>query len=112
MEQLKFIFNKYKNILAEVVIVIIICIGAYYGYSLFQNNDGETTTTEANGQLLGPAFVSFLQITGKNGVNLDTSFMKNPLIGQLQDFTEEINPSPKKGRVYPFYPYDSSRPIR
>ena len=87
-------------------------MGSYFGFSYFVSSGDSTTVVESNGQLLGPRFVDFLQLTGKNAVNLDVSFLDNPTLKQLQDFTEVIPETDKRGRVYPFYPYDSSRPIR
>jgi hypothetical protein len=104
MEQIKEIFNKYKNLIIEASIGISLLVGSYFGFSYFISVGESVTKTQATGQLLGPKFVEFLQLTGKDAVNLDISFLENPMLKQLQDFTEEITESERRGRDYPFYP--------
>ncbi len=104
-----FIKNK---IVAEAAIAIALVAGGYYGISLFMGS-GEITVVETNEQLLGQNFVLFLKAVNQDHVSLtDRSFLSNPLIAELQDFTEIIPPTTERGRADPFIPYASSRPLR
>lgn len=104
MDKVKEIFNQYKNIIVEASIGIALLVGGYFGFSYFVSVGDSVAVTQTNGQLLGPKFVAFLQLTGKDAVNLDVSFLDRPMLKQLQDFTEKIEESKKRGRDYPFYP--------
>lgn len=104
MEKVKEFLKTYKNLIIEIFIGLALLVGSYFGFSFFISQGDSVGVVESNGQLLGPRFVEFLQLTGKNAVNLDTSFLESPMLKQLQDFTEEIGESERRGRDYPFYP--------
>jgi hypothetical protein len=107
-----FFVNK-KTVIIEAVILVLFLVGGYYVYSSLSEASGSTTQTQFNEQLLGQNFVMFLKVVNQDKISFrDISFMNTPLVQQLRDFSETINPTETRGRLDPFVPYASSRSIR
>lgn len=105
-------FVQKKKIILEAAILIAFLYGCYYVYSML-NQDTTTTTTSVNEQLLGQNFILFLKAVNKDRISFkDTNFLDNNLVKQLRDFSETISINDSRGRVDPFVPYASTRPLR
>ncbi len=104
---------KQKTIIIEVFILIAVFAGGYYLYDRFIL--GETTTISVTGgdKLLSANFISFINVTSREKISFkDVSFMSSPLVEMLDDYSEVISPNATRGRLDPFLPYASSRPLR
>ena len=97
----------------EVIVLIAFLGGMYYVYTIVSTESAVTVPSQANQQLLGQNFVLFLKAVNQERLSLqDPSFMNSELVKQLQDFSETILPESTRGRIDPFVPYASTRPIR
>lgn len=106
-------FIQKKTILIEAIILVAFLFGAYYLYTSFSQEETVTTTVSVNEQLLGQNFVLFLKAVNQDRISFrDINFMDSELVRQLRDFSETISITDSRGRVDPFVPYASSRPIR
>jgi LPS O-antigen subunit length determinant protein (WzzB/FepE family) len=106
-------FVQKKTILIEAVVLILFLFGMYYLYTSFSEESATVTPSAINEQLLGQNFILFLKVINQDRISFrDTSFMNSELVKQLRDFSEEIGMNDTRGRVDPFVPYASSRPLR
>ena len=104
--------TKNKKIIIEVLILVAVLGGLYYLYTVFSQEE-QTATAQANPALLGPNFINFINITTKDKILFkNKTFLKQPLVEMLVDYSEIISPNATRGRLDPFVPYASSRPIR
>lgn len=91
--------------------VIVLALG-YFGYSHFFGGSSSTTVPTVNLQL-GKNMANFLQVISKGDIDLDAaSILSNKYVQSLQDHTQTFTYSNRRGRLDPFLPYDSTRPIR
>lgn len=99
-------------LLIQVVGVLAVLIGGYFAYTNFFADSTSKTQKAANINL-GKNMASFVQAVGKANINLDVSSVVNdPYVKSLQDHTQVFTYSTRRGRLDPFLPYDSTRPIR
>ncbi len=111
--QLPSSFLQKKTLIMEIGILVVFLIGMYYLYTMFSEPDTTTTSSQASEQLLGQNLTLFLKAVRNDKLSFDTSsFMNQPLIEQLQDFSETIIPASSRGRDDPFAPYAFTRPLR
>lgn len=111
--QLPKLFVEKKTIIIEMVVLVMFLCGMYYVYTLFSVDEEVTTQVKINEQLLGQNLTLFLKALNQDRISFDTSsFITNPLIGELQDFSETILPASTRGRSDPFMPYAFTRPLR
>ena len=105
-------FSGNKALVIEIVVLVLFLGGMYYAYTFFSTQT-PTVAVAPNEQLLGQDLTLFLKASSGEQFALDkTDFLKSELMGQLRDFSETISPNPSRGRLDPFTPYASSRPIR
>lgn len=106
-------FVQKKTILIEAAVIIAFLFGAYYLYTSFSEGTTTTTSAKINEQLLGQNFVLFLKVVNTDRISFkDVNFMDSELVRQLRDFSEFISVNDSRGRVDPFVPYASTRPLR
>lgn len=106
-------FVKKKTLIIESAVLIIFLAGMYYVYTMFTVEDATTTTATANEELLGQNFVLFLKAVNNDKLSFrDLSFLDSDLVKQLQDHSQTIDVNDTRGRVDPFVPYASTRPLR
>ncbi len=106
-------FLQKKTLIIEVAVLIAFLGGMYYLYMSFSEDSTTTTPVAINEQLLGQNFVLFLKVVNQDRISFrDISFMDSALVSQLRDFSEVIDPTESRGRLDPFVPYASSRPLR
>lgn len=104
---------KQKTIIIEVLILVAVFGGAYYLYTYFQESITTTSQVSSGNELLGKNFVNFTNATTKDKVSFkEITFLKKELVEMLQDYSEIISPNATRGRLDPFLPYASSRPLR
>ena len=105
--------SKNNMLIVEVVVVITLIVGGYFGYTTFFVDATSTTQVAANVKL-GKNMSAFVQAVGKKGnINLDiVAITSSPYVKSLQDHTQVFTYSTRRGRLDPFLPYDSTRPIR
>jgi hypothetical protein len=63
----------------------------------------------------GPNFTTYMGIVAKDKISFkekDLSFLNSTLVRMLVDYSETISPNATRGRLDPFVPYASSRPLR
>lgn len=98
-----------NKILIEFVIgVVIVALGIFLTKSLL--SDSVETRASID---LGANFTLLTEATRGNSMSFDTSeIINSKLSGIMQDFTQTIGRSDKRGRDDPFKPYDNTRPIR
>jgi hypothetical protein len=107
-----FLIQK-KTVIIEVAILIAFLGGMYYLYTAFSEGSTTTSTASVNEQLLGQNFVLFLKAVNQDRLSFkDINFMDSELVRQLRDFSETIGINETRGRVDPFVPYASTRPLR
>lgn len=105
-------FVQKKRILIEAAVLIAFLYGCYYLYTSF-SQDSTVSTAPPNEQLLGQNFVMFLKVVNKDRISFkDVSFLDSDLVKQLRNFSETISINDSRGRVDPFVPYASTRPLR
>ncbi len=110
--QLPSFFVQKKTLVVETIVLVIFLVGVYYLYTIFSEQTPVATSSQ-NNQLLGQNLTLFLKAESQDKLSFDTSsFMSQPLISQLQDFTETILPASSRGRDDPFAPYAFTRSIR
>ena len=106
-------FQEKKTLIIEVLMFIGVVFGCYYGYNYLFTEDPSQVQTQLDTSLLGKNFVTFLSATQSGNISFkDQQFLRSDFVGKLQDYSEVILPTPKRGRLNPFVPYASSRPIR
>jgi hypothetical protein len=102
-----------KSLILEIVGVIVVIIVGYYIYNMLSEDSAVTTEVAANESLLGQNITMFLKSKTQDKISFkDISFMNSTLVKQLVDHTETINETASRGRLDPFVPYASSRPLR
>ena len=111
--QLPSFFVQKKTLIIEMAVLVIFLGGMYYLYTIFSEQSSVTTQTQGSEQLLGQNITLFLKAVRQDKLSFDTSsFMSQPLIEQLQDFSETIVPASSRGRDDPFAPYAFTGPLR
>lgn len=111
--QIPQIFVQKKTIMIEIAVLIVVLALGYYLYSIMSEDSASVTETQMSEQLLGKNLTLFLKSKNQDKLSFkDISFMDTELVKQLKDFTETILPNSSRGRLDPFAPYASSRPIR
>lgn len=106
------LINEKKTLIIEILIFIGVLVGGYYGYTSFFKEDSVTTVT-IDQSLLGSNFIQFMQATKDSKISFkDRTFLSGNYVKQLQDFSEIISPNATRGRLDPFLPYASTRPLR
>jgi hypothetical protein len=106
-------FVQKKTLLMEVAVLIAFLGGMYYLYTIFSEGSATTTASQVNTQLLGQNFTLFLKAVNEDKISFrDINFMDSALVQQLRDFSQTITVNESRGRVDPFTPYASSRPVR
>ncbi len=106
-------FVQKKTVLIEAAVLILFLAGGYYLYTSFSEGEATIASTQVNEQLLGQNFVLFLKVVNQDRISFkDINFMDSALVAQLRDFSEFIPINDSRGRVDPFTPYASSRPLR
>jgi hypothetical protein len=106
-------FVQKKTIIIEGTILILFLAGMYYLYTIFSTSDTVTSSPSANEQLLGQNFVLFIKAVNQDKISFkDLNFMNSKLVQELQDYSETIGINDTRGRVDPFVPYASTRPLR
>lgn len=106
-------FEQKKTLLVEIVILVAFLSGMYYLYTVFTQDQPTVSTASVNEQLLGQNFVLFLKAVNQDRISFrDMNFMDSDLVRQLRDYSETIGENPTRGRVDPFVPYASTRPLR
>lgn len=104
--------SKNNMLIIEMVTVVLLVAGGYFAYTHFFTDGSSTKQVAANIQL-GKNMASFVQSVGKANINLDVaSIMNDAYVKSLEDHTQLFTYSPRRGRLDPFLPYDSTRPIR
>lgn len=110
--QLPSFFVQKKTVIVETLVLVLFLVGIYYVYTIF-SEQAPISANSKNNQLLGQNLTLFLKAESQDKLSFDTSsFMSQPLISQLQDFTETILPASSRGRDDPFAPYAFTRSIR
>jgi len=106
--------SEKKSIAVELVVLCLFLGGIYYAYITFSEQSPVTATTASDSQqLLGEHFVTFLKATSENTLSLtNTEFLRSSDILGLKDYSEIISPNSSRGRLDPFIPYATSRPLR
>lgn len=106
-------FVQKKTVIIEAAVLILFLFGAYYLYTSFSEGSTSVSETKINEQLLGQNFVLFLKVVNQDRISFtDANFMDSALVRQLRDFSETISTNDTRGRVDPFVPYASTRPLR
>jgi hypothetical protein len=106
-------FVQKKTLIMETLALVVFLGGAYYLYTMFSVDTPTTTDATVNEELLGQNFVMFLKAVNEDHLSFkDISFMNSELVSQLRDYSQTITINPSRGRVDPFTPYASSRPLR
>ncbi len=106
-------FVQKKTVIIEGAILVLFLFGAYYLYTSFSEDSASVSETKINEQLLGQNFVLFLKVVNQDRISFtDANFMDSALVRQLRDFSEIISTNDTRGRVDPFVPYASTRPLR
>jgi hypothetical protein len=106
-------FVQKKTVIIEGVVLVIFLAGMYYLYTIFSTGDTVTSPSSVNQNLLGQNFVLFLKAVNQDKISFkDLNFMNSELVQQLQDYSETIGINDTRGRVDPFVPYASTRPLR
>ncbi len=106
-------FVQKKTVIIEAAVLILFLFGAYYLYTSFSEGATSVSETKINEQLLGQNFVLFLKVVNTDRISFtDANFMDSALVRQLRDFSETISTNDTRGRVDPFVPYASTRPLR
>ncbi len=106
-------FVQKKTVIIEAAILLLFLFGAYYLYTSFSEGSASVSETKINEQLLGQNFVLFLKVVNQDRISFtDANFMDSALVRQLRDFSETISTNDTRGRVDPFVPYASTRPLR
>jgi hypothetical protein len=96
-------------LIIEGFVAVLVLIGGYFGYTLFFATDSASTTTVSNAQI-GKNLSTFVRES--KGVTLDFSILDSAYVKSLEDHTQIFTYSSRRGRLDPFLPYDSTRPIR
>ncbi|MFA5132462.1 MAG: hypothetical protein WC444_04050 [Candidatus Paceibacterota bacterium] len=105
-------FSAKKSIIIETLILCAFLGGMYYLYTSF-SEQSPVTTSVMNEKLLGANFTMFSKAIAEEPFAFDKiDFLKSDLVMKLKDFSETISPNETRGRLDPFIPYASSRPIR
>lgn len=106
-------FITKKTLIMEVAALAIFLGGMYYLYTIFSVGSSTTTPSQMNEQLLGQNFVLFLKAVNEDKISFSgVNFMDSPLVKQLRDYSQTITINESRGRVDPFTPYASTRPVR
>ena len=106
-------FVQKKTVIIEGAILVLFLFGMYYLYTSFSEGSATVSQTQINEQLLGQNFVLFLKVVNQDKISFrDTGFLDSDLVKQLRDFSEVIGTNETRGRVDPFVPHASSRPLR
>jgi len=106
-------FIQKKNIIIEVVVLVMFLGLIYYAYNMVVKQETEISRSTVNEQLLGQNFIMFLKVVNQEGLSFkDISILQGELVNNLEDFREEINESSSRGRDNPFAPYATSRSTR
>ena len=106
-------FVQKKTVIIEGLVLVLFLAGMYYLYTTFSEDTATVSTASVNEQLLGQNFVLFLKAVNQDRLSFrEVSFMDSDLVRQLRDYSETIGVNETRGRVDPFVPYASSRPIR
>jgi hypothetical protein len=107
-----FLIQK-KTLIIEMLVLVVFLGGSYYAYVTFSADDVITTQPAINQSLLGQNFVLFLKAVQEDKLSFkDVKFADSKLVDQLEDYSETIGTTTARGRVDPFIPYASSRPLR
>lgn len=103
---------KHSNaIIIEVVLGIVVIVGGYFGYTMFFAEQSATTTKTANIQM-GKNMASFQNEMKKNKLDFDVAFLESDFVKRLVDYSQTFTYSKRRGRLDPFIPLESSKPIR
>jgi hypothetical protein len=85
----------------------------YYAYTLFSEGSATVSGSSVNEQLLGQNFVLFLKAVNQDKISFGgINFLDSEIVRRLQDHSEFIGINDTRGRVDPFVPYASTRPLR
>ncbi len=105
---LPLIFTQKKTVIMEVIVLAVVLFGLYYFYTTM-GEQSPTTVTPVNQQIIGQYsnLTLFLKVVDQGKISLDgVEFMNSsPLVKELQDFSEVIPQTVKRGRDNPFTPY-------
>lgn len=106
------LINEKKTLIIEILIVIGVIVGGYFGYTSFFGNEPTVTTQMLDQSLLGANFIQYIQATNNSKITFkNRTFLTSEYVRQLQDFSEIISPNATRGRLDPFLPYASTRPL-
>jgi hypothetical protein len=106
-------FVQKKTVIIEGLVLVLFLFGMYYLYTIFSEDTSTVSDAQVNEQLLGQNFVLFLKAVNQDRISFkDINFMDSSLVLQLRDFSETIGINDTRGRVDPFVPYASTRPLR
>ncbi len=106
-------FIKKKTVIIEGAILILFLFGMYYLYTSFSEGSTTVSETKINEQLLGQNFVLFLKVVNQDRISFtDLNFINSALVRRMRDFSETISTNDTRGRLDPFVPYASTRPLR
>lgn len=98
------ILTEKKSILIEVIILCVFLGALFYGYTLISEKSPITTVSTTQ-PLFGPNMTLLLKALNEDHIVLNNrSFMTGQIARQLEDFSEVILPSIKRGRDNPFSP--------
>lgn len=106
-------FVQKKTVIIEASILILFLGGMFYLYTIMGEGEATTTDSKTSEQLLGKNFVLFIKAVNQDKLSFrEADFMNSDLVQRLRDFSENILPTEMRGRVDPFVPYASTRPLR
>lgn len=100
-----------KLLAAEVIVGIVVIVGGYFGYTMFFA-DQTASTSETNNIQLGNNMARFEKEFAGGKVNFDVAFLDSDFVKSLVDYTQTFSYSARRGRLDPFVPIESTRPIR
>lgn len=111
--QLSSLVPKKKTVFVEIMILAVFLGGMYYVYTQFSSPAITTVQSATVQPFMGANSTLLLNAIHQDKIDFKSvSFMDSDLVQELQDFSETISTSTYRGRLDPFTPYASSRPIR
>jgi hypothetical protein len=109
---LNLFIKEKKTIIIEVLLLVAVVVGCYFGYTYFFKQQESDVSVEINPAILGKNFVTFLNASRSGAIDLkDQQFLRSTYVSKLKDYSEVILPAPKRGRMDPFVPYAATRPL-
>lgn len=100
--------NNTSKLVIEIVAGLLVLVVGYFGYTMF--SDSSASTLAVSNVQLGKNLSSFAKES--KGISLDFSILETAYVKSLEDHTQIFTYSTRRGRLDPFLPYDSTRPIR